>query len=35
MSITAWEGLSRRAQRMRYVWSPRLLFSELLLKQWF
>ncbi|MGO8916580.1 MAG: ABC transporter permease [Stellaceae bacterium] len=35
MSITAWEGLSRRAQRLRYAWSPRLLFSELLLKQWF
>jgi ribose transport system permease protein len=35
MSITAWEGLSRRAQRMRHAWSPRLLFSELLLKQWF
>ncbi len=35
MSITTWEGLSRRAQRMRYAWSPRLLFSELLLKQWF
>ena len=35
MSITALQAPSRRAQRMRYVWSPRLLFSELLLKQWF
>lgn len=35
MSITALEALSRRTQRIRYAWSPRLLFSELLLKQWF
>jgi len=35
MSTTALEGFTRRAQRLRYAWSPRLLFSELLLKQWF
>src|SRR5579863_7478526 len=35
MSIAAFEALSRKTQRIRYAWSPRLLFSELLLKQWF
>ena len=35
MSIATSESLNRRAGRVRYAWSPRLLFSELLLKQWF
>src|SRR5262249_33709369 len=35
MAISTLEALSERTQRLRYVWSPRLLFSELLLKQWF
>jgi ribose transport system permease protein len=35
MSIAPLEALSRRTQRVRYAWSPRLLFAELLLKQWF
>src|SRR5438477_828509 len=35
MAMTTLETLSRRTQRVRYAWSPRLLFAELLLKQWF
>src|SRR6516164_8425119 len=35
MATSTLEALSERTQRLRYVWSPRLLFSELLLKQWF
>lgn len=35
MAISTLEALSERTQRFRYAWSPRLLFSELLLKQWF
>jgi len=35
MSLTTWEAFGRSARRLRYRWSPRLLLSELLLKQWF
>jgi ribose transport system permease protein len=35
MSITTLGTLNQRTQRLRNVWSPRLLFAELLLKQWF
>jgi ribose transport system permease protein len=35
MSIAAFDALSRRTERLRYAYSPRLLFAELLLKQWF
>ena len=35
MTMTTFEALSRRTQRIRYAWSPRLIFAELLLKQWF
>ena len=35
MSISPLEAFSRRTRRIRYAWSPRLLFAELLLKQWF
>jgi ribose transport system permease protein len=35
MSLTTWESFGRSARRLRYRWSPRLLLSELLLKQWF
>ncbi len=33
--MSAFETLSNSTQRIRYAWSPRLIFSELLLKQWF
>ncbi len=35
MSTTVLPAPTRRTQRLRYSWSPRLFLSELLLKQWF
>ncbi len=35
MSTTVLPTPTRRTQRLRYSWSPRLFLSELLLKQWF